>query len=293
MYATINGTRIFFDVDGKQFVPDGGVMCEKPVCFVLHGGPGSDHSGYVPALSPLVAHMQLIYIDYRGNGRSDYPSEATYTIAQNVADIESLRDYLGLERIVVLGHSYGGMVAQSYAVAHPARVRALILLATASDHRFLPLAQAALRQRGTPEQIALAEQYLWPGAFPDNDTYRRYYALFAGLYAWKPHDAASFNDALSREILSYRALNRAFSGDLRTFDCTDALKHVTCPALVIGAEHDWITPIECTRVIATHLPHCTTITLADSGHAVLHDQYDAVIDAITLFVRTLPEQSQR
>lgn len=59
MYAQINGTRIFFDVEGMGWVPDGPRLREKPVCFVLHGGPGGDHTGYKPGLSPLADYMQL------------------------------------------------------------------------------------------------------------------------------------------------------------------------------------------------------------------------------------------
>jgi proline iminopeptidase len=167
MYAKVNGTRIFFDVNGKQFVPDGDKMKKKPVCFVLHGGPGGDHSVYVPALDPITEYMQLVYIDWRGNGRSDYPDESTYTIKQNVEDLEALRQYLGLDKIVILGQSYGGFMGQAYATAYPENLHGLILTNTAPNYQFLSRAQEELRKRGTPEQIEIADKYFWPGKFPN------------------------------------------------------------------------------------------------------------------------------
>ncbi|MDR2403665.1 MAG: alpha/beta hydrolase [Spirochaetaceae bacterium] len=285
MFASVNGTRIFFDVDGKQYVPEGRVMKKKPVCFVLHGGPGSDHSAYVPALDPLTDLMQLVYIDYRGNGRSDYPDEETYTIEQNVNDLEALRRYLGFEKIVFLGQSYGGIVAQAYAIAFPENLQALILITTAPSHELFRRAQEELHRRGTPEQIRMADTYLWPGKFPDNETCLAYYQLFIDLYAYKKVPQDAFEESVAREILSYRALNRGFGGDLRTFDFTPHLHAIGCPVLLIGGRHDWVTPIECTREIATHLPCCRMVILEESSHFVFFDQYDESINTIINFIK--------
>jgi proline iminopeptidase len=284
MFAAINGTRIFFDVDGKQFVPDGDRMREKPVCFVLHGGPGSDHSGYVPAIDPLTAYMQLVYIDYRGNGRSAYPDEATYTIKQNAEDIEALRLYLGLEKIVLLGQSYGGIVSQAYAVAHPENLHGLILITTAPSRHFFERAQEALYRSGSAEQIEMAGKYLWSGKFPDNETCREYYRLFMNMYARREVSSREFEENLAREIVSYKALNRAFGGDLKTFDLTPELHKISCPTLLIGGRYDWVTPIECTHEIERLIPHCRTVILEESGHSVFHDQYEESLKAIVDFI---------
>ncbi len=105
-------------------------MVEKPVAFVIHGGPGSDHSYYKPWLSPLTDVMQLVYIDHRGQGRSARGPRETYTLENNVEDLEALRDYLGLDKIVLLGASYGGMVALSYAVRYPENVSHLLAISS-------------------------------------------------------------------------------------------------------------------------------------------------------------------
>ena len=96
MFAAVRGTRLYFDIDGAGLVPDAGTMRERPVAMLVHGGPGGDHSGFKPSMSPLAARMQLVYFDHRGQGRSDPADPASYTLDENVADMEALRRHLGL-----------------------------------------------------------------------------------------------------------------------------------------------------------------------------------------------------
>src|ERR1700739_1273190 len=70
MYAPIRGTRLYFDIEGAGLVPDAPAMREKPVAFIIHGGPGSDHSGFKPVMNPLAEKAQLVFFDHRGQGRS-------------------------------------------------------------------------------------------------------------------------------------------------------------------------------------------------------------------------------
>ncbi len=70
MHVAVNGTKLFFDVDGAKFVPDGREMREKPSLSVLHGGPGHDHSIFKPGFVNLTDIAQVVYLDHRGNGRS-------------------------------------------------------------------------------------------------------------------------------------------------------------------------------------------------------------------------------
>ena len=71
MQVTVNGTRLWFDVDGAVLVPDGAVMRERPTILLLHGGPGSyDHSYFKPDFAALTNHAQVVYLDLRDHGRS-------------------------------------------------------------------------------------------------------------------------------------------------------------------------------------------------------------------------------
>src|SRR5882757_643069 len=108
MYANIRGTKIYFDIAGMQLAPKGHDFVERPVLFLLHGGPGSDHLRYKQYTLELQAIAQLVFIDHRGCGYSKQTKASDYTLENNIEDIEALRKHLGLEHICMLGTSYGG-----------------------------------------------------------------------------------------------------------------------------------------------------------------------------------------
>src|SRR3546814_20778487 len=97
MRAKIRDTEIYFDVDGAGLVPDGPRMREKPAAFVIHGGPGSDHSDMKLSFSKLTDRLQVVYFDPRGQGRSARGDFSRSTPAENVQDMEALRATPGPE----------------------------------------------------------------------------------------------------------------------------------------------------------------------------------------------------
>src|SRR3981081_2902513 len=132
MDVLVNGVRLFFDGEGKKVVPDGPVMREKPVLLMLHGGPGADHSIYRPAYSVLADVAQIVYLDHRGNGRSEDGPRKSWNLAQWGDDVRAFCDALGIASPVVLGASFGGMVALAYATRHPDHPSKLVLISTAA-----------------------------------------------------------------------------------------------------------------------------------------------------------------
>src|SRR5262245_18686116 len=132
MRAKIRDTEIFFDVDGVGLALDGERARERQTAFLVHGGPGIDHTGDKARYAPLAQKMQLVYFDHRGQGRSARGDPAKYILDENVEDMEALRRHLGLERIVSVGTSYGGIVAMAHAARYPDSVSHLVLVATVS-----------------------------------------------------------------------------------------------------------------------------------------------------------------
>src|SRR5215467_8342346 len=120
MYARVNGTRLFFAVVGDD-------LREKPTLIALHGGPGVDHLVLRSFFDRFSDIAQVVYIDLRGNGRSVGSLPESWTLAQLGDDIRALCDQLGIDRPIVFGQSFGGCVAQSYAILHPAHPAGLIL----------------------------------------------------------------------------------------------------------------------------------------------------------------------
>ncbi|CAM3342755.1 MULTISPECIES: alpha/beta hydrolase [Brevibacillus] len=295
MYASINGTRIFFDVEGMGWVPDGPILREKPVCFVLHGGPGGDHTGYKPGLTPLSEHMQLVYIDNRGSGHSDHGPQESYSLENNVADIDALRRHLGLEKIVLHGHSYGGMVAQEYALRYPEHVAGLLLLTTSPSYEFLNKAKKIVEERGTPEMKEITA-VLWEGKFESQEQLSRFYEIMAPLYAVTHNAQASeiekqqSRDAKARSNRSFQALNEGFGGFLQNFDVRDQLKNINAPTLVMGARHDWITAVDESLEIAKRIPGSELVIFENSSHSVIKDEYEYYLSTVISFIkrRVLP-----
>ena len=208
MRAKIRDTEIYFDVDGCGLVVEEQGIREKPVALIIHGGPGVDHTSYKPCFSPLVHHLQLVYFDHRGQGRSARGPKETYTLDNNVDDMEALRQYLGLEKIVLIGSSYGGMVALSYAVKYPQNVSHLIVIATAANSRFLKRAQEILEERGNEEQKAIALQ-LWSGNFENEEQLRQFFRVMGSMYSQSNEGKLNSPDS-DQTILSVDAINVAF-----------------------------------------------------------------------------------
>jgi proline iminopeptidase len=284
MFAALRGTQIYFDVEGAGLVPDGPIMRERPVAFVIHGGPGSDHTGFKPAMSPLADHMQLIYFDHRGQGRSGQADPAAdparFTLDENVEDMEALRRHLGLGPIVSIGTSYGGMVAMAHAARYPDAVSRLILVVTAAHGGFIPRAMQLVRERGTPEQQAVCET-LWAGGFASAEALGHYYQVMGPLYS-RSYDPATAEQTRMRGIHSPVPLNRAFGphGFLRNFDLRAELPRITAPTLILAGRHDWICPPEFSEEIQRLIPGSTLRVFEHSSHSIRADEPEAMLAAM-------------
>src|SRR3954451_22844705 len=157
MHVSVNGVRLFFAVERAKFLPDGPVMREKPVLLMLHGGPGFDHSIYRPAYSALADIAQIVYLDFRGLGRSEDGPRECWNLAQWGDDVRAFCDALGIVEPIVLGASFGGFVALAYATRHPGHPGKLILISTeAKGGSYLEKRVALFERFGGPETGALA-----------------------------------------------------------------------------------------------------------------------------------------
>src|SRR4030081_899494 len=114
--------------------------------MIVHGGPGASHEYLLPYVLPLMRTSRLIFIDERGSGRSSKLEDTKqYTIGNMVEDIETVRQALGLGKVSLLGHSYGGALAQAYALRYQKNLSHLILGSTFSSTRELNEALAKMK----------------------------------------------------------------------------------------------------------------------------------------------------
>ncbi|MEI9887483.1 MAG: alpha/beta hydrolase [Rhizomicrobium sp.] len=269
MFVTVNGARIFFDAVGSGLAIDGERMVQKPALIVMHGGPGFDHSTMRPYFDRFADSHQVIYIDHRGNGRSGGAPE-TWNLAQWGDDVKGLCDVLGIEKPIVFGQSFGGMVAIAYATRHPAHPSKVVFSSTAArihlDETF-----DILEARGGKEARAVAEAF-W--LKPDDAAFAAYLRVCMPLY--NPPGAATADQAAARRrALMKPEVTRYFSlGEMMTMDARAGLAKVTCPALVLAGGYDPITPPSCSREIFDALPQGVRRLelFENAGHGIYRDE---------------------
>jgi proline iminopeptidase len=286
MKATIRGTEIFFDVAGMQYAPSKKGCEVRPVLFLLHGGPGSNHFRFKQHSLELQEYAQLIFIDHRGCGLSKRTQQKDYTLENNIEDIEALRKYLGLDKICVLGTSYGGMVAQGYAIRYSKHIDKLILSVTAPSFRFLEEAKANLKRSGNAEQIVKASP-LWEGNFKSNKQLEAFLAKMDTMYSTVAKKKKAKKKSIPSPFpWSYQALNAGFSGFLKKFDFIPQLHKIKCPTLVLAGKEDWICPPSQSKIIAEHIRDARLKIFNNCGHYVAVDQHVKYINIIKRFLQS-------
>ncbi len=283
MFVQVNGARLFFDVEGAGLVPDGPRMREKPTLLLLHGGPGFDHSIYKPAFSTVADLAQVIYLDHRGCGRSSGDDPETWNLAQWGDDVRGFCDALGIEQPIVLGTSFGGFVAQSYATRHPDHPAKLVLVSTAAKVDFTAVFEAFGRIGG-PEAKRIAEAHWLARTSATQADYLR--VCFPLYFARPPADGNTLRRAIMRNEVALHFTGPAH--EQGRMDFCASLVAVRCPVLVLvlAGERDPITPPafseEITRCLPPHLVRFECFP--DCGHSVFADVPERAFATLRVFI---------
>ena len=233
---TSAGVKLYYVIEGDGF---------PMVC--LNGGPGFSHD-YLQGINPLAADRRLIFFDQRGTGKSGKADPSTYTVEANVEDVDALRQELGIEKWDVFGHSWGGMLAQAYAVACPKRVSRMILADTFSSVG--DLNETLLRMRAAvPREVrAIYEKWEAEGLYKGRDCYPEEYQKALDI-AYEPVSlSVPAPDYLADQFSKiaydvYRVMwgeetEFRITGTLRTFDVTRDLPKLMMPVLVLVGVSD-------------------------------------------------------
>jgi proline iminopeptidase len=243
-------------------------------CLVMHGGLGLDHT-YLRGLDIVSDVLHLVYYDHRHHGRSGRPSLESVTHAQLAADAEGLRQHLGLGKVAVLGHSYGGFIALEYALRYPESVSRLILVDTAPVFNYgEDIMRNAVNKGATPAMLeALAASSV------EDEAMKSTLKLIWPLYFYRHQPAY---DALVDEMIVCAALEGQQEQMLSTYNTLPSLHEIGCPTLVLVGRDDFITPPSQAQLLHAHIPHSRLVVFEHSGHFPW-------IEEPALFIQTVKE----
>ena len=229
--------------------------------LVILNGIMMSCASWTQFIEPLSANNRLILLDFLDQGKSDRMTGRTYEQAIQAEVLKALLDHLGIEKLCVVGISYGGEVAQRFAVEHPERVERLVLFNTTA--------------RTGPWLGDIGEG--WNLAAKDWEAY--YYATIPVIYS--PAFYVGKNDWMNRRKGVLRGVfsNQDFiqamirlTNSARNYDVSGEIHKITAPTLVVSCQQDYLTPMEEQEFICSQIPNSKRVILPGSGHASMYEQ---------------------
>jgi proline iminopeptidase len=285
---TADGVRLFYKVVG------GG----SDVLVAVHGGPGSSLNSILPDLEPLAKNRTVIYYDQRGNGRSDLIKDPEkLSISKHIADLEAVRVHFKLDKMTLLGNSWGGLLVSYYAAAHPAKVERMILQSPASPARKFMIEtakeiQLRIEQRFSAEQkkrfSIVSNPQTRLKADDPQAVCREFAQLLFTLFVAKPETVSRMKGdgcSGSEEALRYqRFVNQQIWNSLGDFNLVPSLGVVKAPVLVIHGAADSI-PVESSEAWATAMPNARLLIINGAGHILQIEQPEILFKAVETFLK--------
>lgn len=250
---------------------------------VANGGPGFDHT-YLhlsPAWDALAKNRRVVMYDQRGTGRStgDHKDQ-TYTLKDQVDDLEALRAHLGVDQIELLGHSWGGFLVMAYAAMHPDRIAHLFIVDSAApqwkDIIFL-------FKEVFPETTERRDAFGFAEEMGDKKATDAELHEYLTMLFYSPEKRDAFVAALPASVYR-RGVNQAVSSDLGRFDLNPEIRKFKFPVMVITGRFDMnVAPIVAYR-IHQGIPGSKFRAFERSGHLPFYEEPDAFVQAVEDFL---------
>lgn len=253
--------------------------------WVLHGGPGLDHTYLRPWLDPLAREAPLVYVDLRGHGRSSSPPEAEgYTLPDAAADLAALAAARREGPVDVVAHDFGAAVALTLAARHPEVIRRLVLVAPLRDGEQVRAvgrrSREALGEAGWESIRSLSTPQ---GTLRDPRSLPLLFRRLGRMWWHRPPSDATI-EAMSRSM-TYRAEADAnFLSDAQRFDARILAAEVRAPTLVVSGDDDLTFRHEESRALSELLPHGRYHEVNAAGHLPFIEQPSAFIRAVGEFL---------
>jgi proline iminopeptidase len=278
MRVDIGGTHLWYDIEGPVLEEPGG-----PSVVLLHGGPGSfDHSYFKPDFSRLSSIARVIYLDLPGHGRSDWGSAAEWRFEKAADDVHAFCETLEIASPIVLGHSFGGLVAIEYAARHPDHLSGLILQSTFA--RFdLDRIVEGFRDIGGDDIAQIVRRTYERDETVTPEEWGRCWRLFG---PWVPGEKEMARIPRNEEL--------NVSGGLLMLHCDirDSLASITCPTLVSVGRLDPITPVSAGEEMVDRLANSDARldVIESAGHFPWRDRPDDYWASIERFIERVRDR---
>lgn len=245
-----------------------------PPVVVLHGGPGAHHDYLLPGFDALAAGRTLIYYDQRGGGRSAVPRDVPVGWKEHVADLEALRSLWQLERMPLVGYSWGALLALLYAIHHPERVERLVLVSPAPTWREARARfEASFAERNTAPALQAERRALRESGLRERDPDAYQKRLFELSVVPYFHDPA-----LAKDLTPFRVTGRTQQEvweSLGDYDLRPALRALHLPATVLHGDADPI-PSDIARATAAAL-RADFHLIERCGHVPYVERFDEFV----------------
>ncbi|HEX8503494.1 MAG TPA: alpha/beta hydrolase [Pyrinomonadaceae bacterium] len=285
---TPDGVRLFYKVVG------GGPR----VLIAVHGGPGNTLQSLLPDLEPLAKGRTVIYYDQRGGGLSDLIKDRSrLTVSKHVADLEAVRLHFKLDKVTLLGNSWGGMLIASYAAAHPDRVERMILHNPGEPTKAFATEQVEEIQSRMDQRYDRARRerfrvvsnpQTWVKSSDPRAVCREFFQILLPVYVSRPESLARLKaDVCSgpEEAVRYQQVvnMHVWSSLGDDFNLLPALGVVKAPVLVIHGAADPI-PVESSEAWASAMPGARLLVIKDAGHISHVEQPEVFFRAVETFL---------
>jgi len=256
--------------------------------LALHGGPGSTHNYFAP-LDQLADERPVVLYDQVGCGNSDRPKEIEWSVAVFREEVDTVREQLGLERIHLLGTSWGGMLAQEHVLAGAQGIVSLTLSSTLANLALWNEEQLKLRAELPPEVIEVLDRHEQAGTYDDPE-YEEAMAVYFDRHFYRGPQPRPELEAMAAGKATdvYRAMQGpnewTTTGTLKGWDTRDRLHEIDLPTLVARGRYDM-----CTEVIAAELVDgirdAREVVFEESSHTPVLEETDRYLEVVGGFMR--------
>jgi proline iminopeptidase len=280
-YVEVTRAKLYYIVVGTG----------EPI-VVIHGGPGLDHNYLVPQMNVLARTHKLIYYDQRASGKSTGTVDSmSITPDQFVEDLERLRETLGIEKMNLLGHSWGGLLAMEYAIKYPQHMKSMVLMNSmgAMSDCMAPFIKTRIERTTHDDSLSMERILSSPEwAAHDPKAVGEYLCTVFRTYFFDRRFADSLNMNLNQNTaIHFLPIFGLMGKYLNHYDISRNLDRITCPTLIITGDYDPF-PVNFSKEISLHIKNSQFVQISHCGHFPYIECPEEIIRACTGFWDTLP-----